>query len=402
MKPLITMAGVLVAAVVAGTTHAETPRNMMNLWEASTERGQTGDGVPAFWVRPGYRVDLAAADFGEARFLEFGDDGALYISQPGRGSIVALRLKDGSLDTSSTFVSGRRTAHGMCFRDGWLWFSTSGAIHKARDTDGDGKADEVATVIPEGQVPKGGGHWWRSLLVTDHAVYTSIGDAGNIEDQTDTERQKIWRFNKDGTGKTLFAAGLRNTEKLRLRPGTREVWGADHGSDWFGKPLGDKEGNQPITDFNPPDEFNHYVEGGFYGHPFLWGTRVPRVEYQNKPDLIELAARTTPPAWAFGAHWATNGFCFLDKPGFPGDTGDAMVGCHGSWNRKEPAGYRVERVVFDPVTGRPSGSLTIVCTQDAKGKVLGRPVDCVQAADGTVLFSDDMAQRIYRISAAKK
>jgi len=43
----------------------------------------------------------------------------------------------------------------------------------------------------------------------------------------------------------------------------------DHGSDWFGKPLEDKEDQgQPITDLIPPCEMNRYVQGGFYGHPF--------------------------------------------------------------------------------------------------------------------------------------
>jgi glucose/arabinose dehydrogenase len=63
-----------------------------------------------------------------------------------------------------------------------------------------------------------------------------------------------------------------------------------------------------------------------------------------------------------------------------------------------PDGYRIERVLFDPVTGRPYGSLTIVKTLTADNRVLARPVDCVEAPDGSVLFSCDMTNRIYRIS----
>ncbi len=380
----------------------ETPRFLQNEWRTGAAQGERGPGVPEFWVRPGYRVTLAAKDLGEARFLEFGEGAALYLSRPGRGDILTLREKDGAWRQAGTFVSGRPTAHGMCFADGWLWFTQSGAIHKARDTNGDGAADEVVTVIPEGRLPKGGGHWWRSILVTKDHLYTSIGDSGNVSDETATERQKIWRFNKDGTGKALFASGLRNTEKLRLRPGTDEVWGADHGSDWFGKPVGDRDGKQPVTDLLPPDEFNNYVEGGFYGHPFLVGPRIPRIEYQGRADQVDLADRTIPPAWAFGAHWATNGFCFVENAGIPGHKGDAFVACHGSWNRREPAGYRVERVIFDQVKGTPYGSFIIVGTLDRTGRVVGRPVDCAQAPDGAVFFSDDLTQCIYRIGPAGK
>ncbi|RYG85323.1 hypothetical protein EON77_05760, partial [bacterium] len=104
-------------------------------------------------------------------------------------------------------------------------------------------------------LPSGGGHWMRSILVTPTALYTSIGDSSNASDETATDRQKIWRFNLDGTGKTLFASGLRNTEKLRVRPGTTTIYGADHGSDNWAASYGEVGGQQPFTDVNPPCEF---------------------------------------------------------------------------------------------------------------------------------------------------
>ena len=128
---------------------------------------------------------------------------------------------------------------------------------------------------------------------------TGVGDSGNITDELDSERQKIWRFDLDGSNKRLFVSGIRNTEKLRLRPGSNEIWGADHGSDNFGARLGERMGRrQPVTDWNPPDELNHYVEGGFYGHPFIVGDKLPRYEYREREDILDLAARTTPPVGA--------------------------------------------------------------------------------------------------------
>src|SRR5690606_31820323 len=152
-------------------------------------------------------------------------------------------------------------------------------------------------------------------------------------------------------GKMQFCTGLRNTEKLRFRPGTAEIWGCDHGSDWFGRTYGDKEGNQPITDLNPPEELNHLVEGAFYGHPFLVGNRVPRPEFADREDINALAAKTTPPAWPFGAHWAPNGFTFLENDYFPQHQGDMFVAFHGSWNSQTRRGYCMERVLFDNATG---------------------------------------------------
>lgn len=387
-----------VAILIAGCAGA------VKTQSASANQGQLGPGVPAFQVRPGYRVDIAADNIQTARFLEFDDKGTLYVSLPRQGEILSLKDTngDGVYDKRETFISGKPTVHGMHFKDGWLWFTQTQAIHKARDTSGDGKADEVVTVIPESELPGGGGHWWRPILVTDSHIYTGVGDSGNIKDETDTERQKIWRFNLDGTGKSLFATGIRNTEKLRLRPGTNEIWGCDHGSDWFGAPLGEREkGKQPVTDLQPPCEFNHYVEGGFYGHPFIVGDKLPRIEYHDRPDILDLAEKTIPPAWNLGAHWAPNGFCFAtaDTLG-PDHKGDAFIAFHGSWNSTVKVGYRIERILFDEVTSKPYGSLSIITTITDNQEVLARPVDCVEAPDGTLLWSCDYSHRVYRISKA--
>jgi glucose/arabinose dehydrogenase len=75
------------------------------------------------------------------------------------------------------------------------------------------------------------------------------------------------------------------------------------------------------------------------------------------------------------------------------------VACRGSWNSSVRVGYRIERVLFDDVTGKPYGSLRIVNTLNVEGtNYLARPVDCVEAPDGTVLFSSDVTNRIFRIS----
>jgi len=106
--------------------------------------GEVGPGVPPFSVRPGYRVTLAAENLGESRFMEFDDKGTLYLSQPAAGVIMALRDKDGDgvYETRTSFVTGKPKVHGLCFKNGWLWFTQSGAVLKARDTNGDGQADE--------------------------------------------------------------------------------------------------------------------------------------------------------------------------------------------------------------------------------------------------------------------
>lgn len=388
---------------------------------------RTGDGARrqhGYSVRAGYDLSVAADPVPGGRFLEFDDRGNLFITCPNLSQVLMLTDADGDAFFESRRVIAEgpdlQSVHGVCFHraaDGsrWLWVAPSDSIHKiALDNLPADEPPQRIAVIPAGALPEGGGHWWRSLLVTDTHLYTSVGDSGNISDESSSDRQKIWRFNHDGTGKSLFASGLRNTEKLRLRPGTSEVWGIDHGSDNFGAPYGESRRTYgPVTDFNPFCELNRYTQGAFYGHPFVTGYRLPRAEYafgdRKRSDILDLADRTTVPEFVFPAHSATNAFTFLDParcgPGksMPADhAGDLFVAARGSWNRRELAGYFVARVLFD--SGRPYGTLEIVSTLSDNGKShSGKPIDCAQAPDGSVLFSVDTTPgtrdaRIFRIS----
>ena len=351
---------------------------------------------PEIWVRPGYELTVAVSSDLPPRHMALGPDGTLYYSTSPNKVIIAAKDKDndGYYETVTQFYESENPVYAVVWYDGYLWYTETGAIYKLKDKDNDGKADERETVLPEGSLPNGGGHHWRSLLIHKGRLWTSIGDPGNITDVTnsDQEREKIWTFTLDGKDKKLWCSGIRNTEKLVIRPGTDEIWGMDHGSDWFGRKLGDSYGNQPITDYNPPGEMNKYVEGGFYGHPFIVGNRVPRYEYMDRPDIIELAAKTIVPEWCTGAHWAPNAMMFYSGDQFPDTKGDAFVAFHGSWNSSVKVGYQVARVLFE--NGKPYGELSYVKFLTADQKVLGRPVDVIQAPDGSLLISEDGNQSV--------
>lgn len=355
------------------------------------------------YVRDGYELSIALSTVERPRFMEFGPDNTLYVSLPKVGEIKACRDTDGDgvYESVTTFVERHQTAHAMQWHDGALWFTETGAIFRAVDSNKDGKADDVEKIIGNDVLPEGGGHWWRSLLIHDGRIYTSIGDSGNITDQTDTKRQKIWSYDVNGGDEKLYCSGIRNNEKLVVRPGTDEIWGMDHGSDWYGRVIekrvatGRKIERQPITDMVPPEEMNLYIEGGFYGHPFLIGNRIPRFEYMDREDMVDLAEKTIVPQWPGGPHWAANSMEFYTGDQFPETKGDAFVAYHGSWNRSVKAGYCVTRVLFD--RGRPFGELIYAHFIDEDQNVFGRPVDTVMEPDGSLLISDDYGHKVYRL-----
>lgn len=364
-------------------------------------QGVLGPDVPDFWIRPGWRCDLVASNFGIARFMAIGEDGTLYVSQWQTGTIAALKMQpDGRYKKVGNFIEGKYGIHGIQFKDGWLWFGQSdhksGTIWKARCTNGTGVANELKAVVTG--LPTGG-HWWRSILVDDDGFYTSIGDSANASDEINTDRQKIWHYDLEGGHKELFASGLRNTEKLLFRPGTKEVWGMDHGSDAYGTGFGEvgNGGKGPITEEVPGEKLNHYVKGGFYGHPFFVGGRYPRMEYAKRPDLKTWADKVIMPAYSYGAHWAPDGWCFYTGDKIPDAKGDAFMSFHGSWDRVHPGGYQVGRTFFDKVTGQPYGYQTIVSTLSGD-KPLARPDDVIQAPDGSLLWASDQGGWIFRLT----
>jgi glucose/arabinose dehydrogenase len=362
------------------------------------------------WVRPGFKLTIAEATIKAPRFLANGPDGILFVSVPREGRIKACQDKDhdGTYETVTTYLEGhdpKNIMQGMQWHDGWLWFAEVSAIYKSRDKDGDGKADEVIKVVGEDKLPiTGGGHRWRALLIHNGRIYTHIGDQTNATDEPveEGERKKIWTFALDGSDKKLFATGIRNTEKFAIRPGTEEIWGVDHDVDELGSPVEgkDKKFGQPITDHNPPGELNRYVEGGFYGHPFIVGKNLPNLSFLEQTNLAALASKAIVPEWTMAAHCAGNGMMFYDGDQIPNAKGDAFVAMHGSWNATKKTGYCLSRILFE--NGHPYGEQKMVNFLAGGSVPVGRPADCLQAPDGSILISDDSGNKIYRLSYAGK
>ena len=101
------------------------------------------------------------------------------------------------------------------------------------------------------------------------------------------------------------------------------------------------------------------------------------------------------------SHSATLNLCFYDGTQFPSEyKGDIFAAFHGSWNRARRTGYKIVRVPIDKATGKARGEyedfVTGFVTPD--GNVWGRPVGITVAKDGSLLFSEDANDTIWRVS----
>ena len=228
-----------------------------------------------------------------------------------------------------------------------------------------------------------GGHISRTVgFSPSDKMYVSIGSLCNVCEETDVRRAAVMEYNPDGSEARVYAEGLRNSVGFVFHPTTGHIWATENGRDNLGDDI-------------PPDEINILRDGQHYGWPYCYGKNIPDRTI-NDPDRC---ATTQESLHDMQAHSAPLGLRFINSPQFPEEwQGDLLVAYHGSWNRGEPTGYKVVRLVVD-------GS-SVVAEEDFingwlldNGTSVGRPVDLIFGPqDGALYISDDGAGVIYRVT----
>lgn len=199
------------------------------------------------------------------------------------------------------------------------------------------------------------------------------------------------RAKPDGTSRTIFSSGLRNTVGFDWEPASGKLYSMDHGIDW----LGDEE---------QVEEFNLLEKGKKYGWPYIYG--MGGINPQDNPPkgitLEDWKRELQEPLLGYTAHAAPMQMQFYNGEAFPADyKGDAFIAMRGSWNRRPPSGYEVVRINFE--TGKPVGfehflEGFLIKKEDGDYGYLGRLAGLVVAKDGGLFVSDDMNGIIYKVS----
>lgn len=342
-------------------------------------------------VPPGFWIDIYATKLGNPRMLAFGPDGTLYVTRREQGDVLALNDRDGDgrAEQVRTVVSDLKLAHGIAVHQGQLYLATDTTVYKAR-INADGSVEEPRAIIRD--LPTGGQHPNRTLAVgPDGMLYITVGSTCNACRETDQRSATVLRATLDGADLEVFARGLRNTIGFGWHPGSGQLWGFDHGSDGRG-------------DDQPPEELNLLRPDGDFGWPYCFGDRRPDVYYNQEPPGTTKDAycpTTLAPILTYQAHSAPIGMVFYTGDQFPAAyRGDAFVAMRGSWNRAPATGYKLVRVRFQ--NGWPvavEDFLTGFLIEDG-GAYFGRPAGVALAPYGSLFVSDDTNGVIYRISWA--
>ena len=360
------------------------------------------------------------------RLIRFAPNGDLFLADSQSDTLFVLRglTADGKAQTIEKFATGLDHPFGIAFyplgpNPQWVYVGNATTIQRFPYHNGDLHATSSAkTVIPD--IPgyaqlRGGGHWTRDVIFTADGKHmlVSVGSGSNVDD-ADTHprefhRADVLEYTPEGKFEKVYAHGIRNCVGEAINPQTHELWCSVNERDNLGNHL-------------VPDYVTSVPENSFFGWPwyYMGGHRDPRLQdpcangtgpdpqlakpldpsqaASCKREDISKSVRT--PDVLVQPHMASLEMTFYPdrKTSFPTSfEGGAFAAEHGSWNRKNRAGYNV---IFIPMkNGRATGEyddfLDGFVTKD--GLVWGRPVGVAVAPDGSLFVTDDGSRSVWHV-----
>jgi len=328
--------------------------------------------------------------FQRPRFMVLGPSDEILVSDShDEGSVYVLQdtNQDGVADKRSVLIEEMYRPYGLAFWEDYVYVAGTNEIKRWKYNPSTMTvSDQGETVVSWPEFDKG--HWTRTLAFNQEGtkMFVSIGSGSNVNAGEDPRRAAINVYNPDGTGHVLYAEGLRNAVGMDFYPDTQELWVTVQERDALGDNL-------------VPDYFSSVHEGEFFGWPYAYiGPHEDPRRQGEKPELVEI---TRYPDVLFPAHCGMLDIEFYTASSFPERyQGGAFLACHGSWNRSQRIGYRVDFVPFkdgQPTSG-PEEFLSGWMLDPGKQEVWGRPVGILQLPDGSLLISDDGGKTIWRVS----
>ncbi|RYE82771.1 MAG: sorbosone dehydrogenase family protein, partial [Hyphomicrobiales bacterium] len=291
----------------------------------------------------------------------------------------------------SVLLAGLNSPSGMAWADGQLYIGNTDALVRVPFTPGQTKIDAKPVVVA--RYPGGGNHWARNVQMArdGKSIFVAIGSASNIAEKgldKEERRAMILQVQLPSGRDRVFAYGLRNPNGLAFEPVTGELWTTVNERDMLGSDI-------------VPDYLSIVQLGGFYGWPWYYWGGVPDKRVEEPAE--DTSGYVVRPDYSLGPHVAALGLAFADGTALgPDFASGAFIAEHGSWNRRPLSGYKLVFVPFakGKPAGKPRDVLTGFITAD-EDEARGRPVSVAVGKSGALLVSDDVGNRIWRVTAVK-
>lgn len=330
-------------------------------------------------TQPGFEISLYTDQAPLARALAVSDQGTVYSGSKG-GQAYAFQDLDGDGRAEKRYVVARglKMPIGIDVHGGDLYLSSTDRVLTISDIESRLDSPPIPKLFAKAW-PSDGWHGGKVIRFgPDGRLYVAVGVPCNVCEK----KEPYGTITRYENGKAVVVArGIRNSVGFDWHPGSGELWFTDNGRDMMGDEI-------------PPCEVNRLAkEGQHFGFPYRHGRDVADPEFGSS---LPRGLKPEPPQWELKAHTAPLGMRFYKGGHFPpGYRRNIYVAQHGSWNRSKKIGYQVLRLILK--NGKVVREEPFVWGFLEGQRAMGRPVDLVELADGSLLISDDEAGAIYRV-----
>ena len=379
-----------------------TDANIPTVPQTGKNADQLRENLKRIKMPPGFKIDLYAV-VPDARMIAVAPSTNMLFVGTRKTNVWAVTNRN-SGDTATEVKEFApslkfRNPNAVCWtKDGFLIVVETNRVYTfpAAEFFYEGADVAVGEVVSQGNLipvdEESFNHSGRVCRIgPDNKLYITLGQPFNVQPREKLELYTKWgiggivRMNQDGTGREVYATGVRNSVGMDFNPRDKTLWFTDNQTDGMGDDI-------------PLGEINRATQPGqFFGYPYIVSkTRITEHGYDKDP----LPANTVHPQVMTDAHAADLGMAFYTGKQFPAKYQSGFFSAqHGSWNRTKPIGARL---LFTSLKADGTADKTEVFAEgwldDATGTYRGRPVDVATAKDGSLLVSDDYAGAIYRIT----
>ena len=344
-------------------------------------------------VPSGFSVGIFAQDLGKARHLAVNTNGDVYVKlqavKNGKG-IVRLRDTNGDGKADNITGFGNYGGTGIAIKKGYLYASSDEEVFRYK-LDANNQVDTAhAEKIITGLLSRHEHESKSIALDNNDNIYVNIGAYSNacqVKDRTiGSPGMKpcpildsaggIWLFKADKANQTYkdgirYATGLRNVVGLDWNNTTNTLFVMQHGRDQLSY-LYPKLYNDKQSAELPAECLYELHKGSNCGWPYIYydpeqHKKILAPEFGG--DGKKTAGEDAQnPVYAFPAHIAPNALLFYNGTQFPEKyRHGAFVAFHGSWNRA-PEPQKGFLVAFLPFkNGKPSGEWEVFADGFAGG-----------------------------------
>jgi len=386
-----------------------------------------GDAAPLQRADNKEHMQLSGGTFTQPRLMRTAPNGDIFLADPGAGTVFVLRgvRPDGKAATLEKYATGLDHPFGIAFyptkNPKYIYVGNATTVqrftYKVGDLHASGAPETMVPDVPGYAQLTGGGHSTRDVVFTadDKHMLVSVGSGSNVDDPDthpkEFHRADVLEYTPEGKFVEVYAHGIRNCVGEAINPITHQLWCSTNERDDLGNHL-------------VPDYVSSVPEGSFFGWPwyYMGGHQDPRLPQPctngtgpnpQAPALtadqaknckrVDLSSKVVTPDVLVQPHMASLEMLFYPAhtraDSFPAEyAGDVFAAEHGSWNRKNRAGYEVIHIPMKNghATGEYDDFLTGFVTAD--GQVWGRPVGVAVGNDGSLFVTDDGSRSVWHVT----